>query len=161
MAMDEARCDDAARRLNHLGCLAGRDVRLHGGDASSTDRDVGYAVDPLTGIEHPSAFDEHVVSGGAQPRHAGERRRGSGSVKEFAAGQHPRIIRAAHAGAGYFQRSMAFRCSESAGSSASSMRMPFGSVMFARIAFVGLTRVSDTFAPRCLNMAVAAAMFST
>ena len=61
----------------------------------------------------------------------------------------------------YFQRSIALRCSESAGSSASSMRMPFGSVMFERIAFVGLTRVSDTFAPRCLNMAVAAAMFST
>ena len=62
---------------------------------------------------------------------------------------------------GYFQRSIACRCADSGGSSASSMRTPFKSVMFDRMAFVGLARVSLTFAPRRLNIAVAAAMFST
>ena len=61
----------------------------------------------------------------------------------------------------YRHRSIACRCRDSAGSSASSIRMPLRSVMFARMAFVPLARVSPTLAPRCRNIAVAASMFST
>src|SRR6185436_535634 len=62
---------------------------------------------------------------------------------------------------GDYHRFMACRCIDSGGSSASSMRMPFGSVMLLRIAFVSLVRISPTFTPRALNISVAAFMFST
>ena len=62
---------------------------------------------------------------------------------------------------GYCQRSIACRCNDSGGSSASSMRSPFTSVMFDRMALVSLLRISDTSAPRCLNIAVAASISST
>jgi hypothetical protein len=71
------------------------------------------------------------------------------------------VARIPHPVSGYFQRSIACRCSDSGGSSSSSIRMPCGSVTFDKIAFVPLPRVSETFAPRCLKIAVAAPMFST
>lgn len=63
--------------------------------------------------------------------------------------------------AGYCQRSIACRCSDSGGSSPSSMRIPFRSVMFDRMAFVLPSRGSEIVAPRSLNIAFAIAIFST
>jgi hypothetical protein len=65
------------------------------------------------------------------------------------------------AAARYRQCSIACLCSDSGGSSSSSVRTPFGSMTLDRIALVPLTVVSLTSAPRALNIAVAAAMFST
>ncbi len=69
-----------------------------------------------------------------------------------------------HDGSGEFryrQRSIAWRCRESGGSSSNSMRTPLGSMMLLRTALVALFTVSPTAAPRSLNIATAAGMLST
>ena len=53
--------------IQHIGRIAGGEVRLNGHDPAAKDGDVGHTIDALTRIDDAAALDDEVVTRGTHP----------------------------------------------------------------------------------------------